>query len=192
MTKDNFIDIENDFTEEEEAVFSPKVGEAAVDHVKVMSLEELVVSQYKLGMTLKDITKHNTISYGKVYEILNRMGIKLRHGRYNTKSGDRLSRMTGKEKQRLIDDYMNDVPTDQLYAKYDINKHGVYTILDEAKVPRKHKHTTANFIQIEEEGTKYKSLPIEVKHEGDTLHINITKEKISPVDRINLSISLGE
>lgn len=148
MNSDKQLDFQNDFLEDDESIFVPTpkktVTPEEVTQAKApLSFDELICKEYKLGMTLKQITKKNGISYGKVYEILNRMGVKLRHGRYaSSKSGDRLLTMSSFEKTSLISDYKNGLPTAELLSKYDINKHGLYSILDAAGVPRRHKQHT--------------------------------------------------
>lgn len=100
--------------------------------------EEIIVSQYKLGMTLKVITKIHGISYGRLYEILNRHKVPFK--RYAASaSGDRMSYMTDEERVNLIKDYEKGMALSLIYSKYNINKHGCYSILDEAQVPRRNK-----------------------------------------------------
>ncbi|WP_226803050.1 hypothetical protein, partial [Collinsella aerofaciens] len=143
----SFIDIEKDFIEDEEELFLPKKKptesqetEEETDIPLPLTLDEIVAKQYKEGKTLKEITKANGISYGKVYEILNRLNIPLRHGRYSSsKSGDRIMTMTQLEKKSLIADYKAGMPMNEILEKYQINKHGCYSILDEAKVERRSK-----------------------------------------------------
>lgn len=148
MKHDKQLDFQNDFLEDDESIFVPTpkktVTPEEVTQAEVpLSFDELICKEYKLGMTLKQITEKNGISYGKVYEILNRMGVKLRHGRYaSSKSGDRLLTMSPFEKASLISDYKEGLPTAELLSKYDINKHGLYSILDAAGIPRRHKQHT--------------------------------------------------
>lgn len=148
MKHDKQLDFQNDFLEDDESISVPTpkktVTPEEVAQAKApLSFDELICKEYKLGMTLKQITKKNGISYGKVYEILNRMGVKLRHGRYaSSKSGDRLLTMSSFEKASLISDYKEGLPTAELLSKYAINKHGLYSILDAAGVPRRHKQPT--------------------------------------------------
>lgn len=150
MSKKNmqYIDVANDFTEEEEAVFKPAVAVAEPakgakpekTEAVGSSLDSHVAAQYRAGMNLKDICKSNNISAGKVYGILARMDVPLRSGRYKTASGDRLATMTNKEKQSLIDSYLSGKALETLYRAYNLNKHGLYRVLDEANIPRRHKH----------------------------------------------------
>lgn len=148
MKHDKQLDFQNDFLEDDESISVPTpkktVTPEEVAQAKApLSFDELICKEYKLGMTLKQITQKNGISYGKVYEILNRMGVKLRHGRYaSSKSGDRLLTMSSFEKASLISDYKEGLPTAELLSKYAINKHGLYSILDAAGVPRRHKQPT--------------------------------------------------
>jgi len=102
--------------------------------------EQVIISRYKLGVTLKEIIRMHGISYGKLYEILNRHNVPRTVGRYNNSaSGDRLSYMSEGEKINLINDYENGMALSLIYSKYHINKHGCYTVLDEAQVPRRNK-----------------------------------------------------
>jgi hypothetical protein len=189
MEKSRLIDINNDFTEEEEAVFLP----VPKHEIEYISLDETIIRKYKLGMTLKHITKEHGISYGKVYEILHRNNVPLRHGSYKaTKSADRLSTMTGAEKQRLIDDYLSGMPLKVLFDQYNINKHGCYIVLDEAGIPRRHKQSTTTGTKVDKEKITFDDLPVEITRQGETLHITLLKKHITPVESIQLSFSFED
>lgn len=178
MEKDKLIDIENDFLEDNESIFVPTPQKAPLP----LTTEELIVKQYKLGMTLKQITTENGLSYGKVYEILTRLGVALRHGRYNsTKSGDRILTMSSLEKSSLIADYLAGFHVKDMLERYSINKHGLYSILDEANVDRRQKsHTQAvNVGKVAKAMTTLRveptEEPIEAWTEGNMLRIVIRK-----------------
>lgn len=168
MRDERKIDLQNDFTEEEESVFTTerfiarKVSEdelaefkknweesapgivAPQPEVERLSMEDIVAKQYKLGMTLKQIQREHNISAGKVYEILARKQVPLRNGRQPSKSHERLSMMTELEKKSLVRDYKDGMPLESIFKKYDINKHGCYIILDEADIPRRLERETGN------------------------------------------------
>lgn len=132
------LNFETDFVEEDESVFVPKAvqGQILPDNV-----DTRVIKQYKAGATLKQITRDNGLSYGKVYEILNRMGVKLRHGRYNdSKSGKRITTMSQMEKSSIIEFYRAGFEVKEIMETFTINKHGLYSLLNEAGVPRRNKH----------------------------------------------------
>jgi hypothetical protein len=193
------IDFENDFTEEEEMLFLPKDTP--------LTTEEIIIKQYKLGMTLKQIVKGNGTSYGRVYEILNRNGVPRRHGRYNTDSGDRLLTMTKLERASLISDYNEGLPISEIMSKYDINKHGCYTILDEAGVPRRQNKRPLD-MDIEkianagEEKTEQLEMDLdkvvdsvavaEVKWDETTRTLHITLDTAKTTDKINVVVDLKE
>lgn len=168
MSKKNmqYIDVANDFTEEEEAVFKPVSATAVAEQPEPMkpkavdsSLDAHVAAQYRAGMNLKDISKANNISAGKIYGILARMDVPLRSGRYKTASGDRLATMTNQEKQSLIDSYLRGTALEFLYRAYKLNKHGLYRVLDEANIPRRHKHiSTEAKPETETEEAAYTSI----------------------------------
>lgn len=173
MRDERKIDLQNDFTEEEESVFTTerfiarKVSEDELaefkkawekmepapvvtpEESKRLSMEDVIAKQYKLGMTLKQIQTEHNISAGKVYEILARKGVPLRNGRQRSKSNERLSMMTELEKQSLIRDYKDGMPLASIFNKYDINKHGCYIILDEANIPRRLERDVGNDIANE-------------------------------------------
>ena len=138
----------NDFTEEEVAAITPvaPMGEN-------VSEAERVAAMYKAGVSIKDILTANEISTGRMYEILNRKQVPLRKGRKtNTESARRILMMTAKEKQDVIIDYRDNMKLSTIFKKYDINKHALYSILDEHNVPRKdnpelhtgHTHNNSN------------------------------------------------
>jgi len=149
MAENKKIDILNDFTEEEVAVFSPT---PAMDNEDISEANR-VAAMYKAGLSIKDILTANNISTGRMYEILNRKQVPLRKGRkVNTESARRILMMTAKQKQDVIIDYRDGVKVKDIFKKYDINKHGLYSILDEHNVPRKdnpelhtgHHHNNSN------------------------------------------------
>ena len=196
MREARFIDFDNDFEEEQSAAAS--LG---------LSQDDIVIKQYKVGMTVKAIVADNGISYGKVYEILSRNGVPLRSGRYNnTKSGERILTMGELEKRSLINDYLAGMQLKALFEKYEINKHGCYLILDAANIPRRHLHIKSEEEDIVEimppieliadpAPTQFMvdEAPIVVRREGDTLYINISTDKVSvePIS-IVISFNLGE
>lgn len=169
MSKKNmqYIDVANDFTEEEVAVFQPAVAVAEKPKqeekpkAEASSLDAHVAAQYRAGMNLKDISKANNISAGKIYGILDRMAVPLRSGRYKTASGDRLATMSNAEKQRLIDSYLSGTPLETLYETHNLNKHGLYRVLDEANIPRRHKHISTEAKPETEEAAYTSNTPEE-------------------------------
>lgn len=197
----SFIDIEKDIVEDEE-LFLPKKESTELQETREeadiplpLTLDEIVAKQYKEGKTLKEITKENGISYGKVYEILNRLNIPLRHGRYSSSdSGDRIMTMTQLEKKSLIADYKAGVPINEILKKYQINKHGCYSILDEAGVERRMKVRSLPIngvlSAVSKAGkTKSKSsIPLDMVIDGDTLRITIDKETIQSIKAITIEI----
>jgi hypothetical protein len=204
MENRNLFDFAHDFTDDE-FVFMPK--EVAAD--RPLTPEEIIIKQYRGGMTLQRIVKDNGTSYGRVYEILNRNGVELRSGRYNSKSKDRLVVMSKFERSSLISDYRAGLPMTELLEKYKINKHGCYTILDTAGVPRRQKKNPlilniGKIAQTEQVelvfDTDYKPTPkrtIELSQntqqfimDGNTLHIRLPKNR--QVDSITITFDLEE
>lgn len=199
MEKAKLIDIENDFLEDEEAIFKPKAEPK--DSAKPLTLDEQIVKKYKVGMTLKQITTEHGLSYGKVYEILNRLGVQLRHGRYNaSKSGDRLLTMSSFEKASLVADYQSGLSMKELLDKYQINKHGCYSILDAHQVPRRNKHNTLG-VDIERvANTHAKAMftitpatpALTLHREGNTLFIKVKQSEMDGIEQVNFEIEEGK
>lgn len=234
----NKIDIENDFNEEEEAVFKPTPKmppvfsadakaevpqeqdfEEEVEEIPTpTSLDDIVAAQYKAGFSVTYIGKTNNISAGKLYGILARKGVPLRVGRYNkSKSASSVDKLTPKQRDTLMDEYVNGVPLTTLYVKYNLNKHGLYRILDEGNIPRHSKHISTEAADPEiveelkkstnkgvgitaeidyEKGTltviKPKAQSVEAKAEvrGGILYIQVEVQE--PVDNIMVSTTLIE
>lgn len=192
--ENNLFDFAHDFTEDE-FIFMPKEVVAAE---KPLTPEEVIIKQYRGGMTLKQIVKGNGTSYGRVYEILNRNGVELRSGRYNSKSQDRLVVMSKFEQASLISDYKSGLPMVELLEKYKINKHGCYTILDTAGVPRRQKKNPLimNIGELANTVTEKhfpSELPMSTQQlfmDGNTLHIRLPKNR--QVDNINITFDLEE
>jgi Mor family transcriptional regulator len=202
MLEKSKIDILKDFTEDEVAALKPKE----------LSPEEQVTKMYLAGVTVKAIASQFNLSIGKVYEVLSRKQVPLRNGRTSgSKSAQRLMTMTSMQKQNLINDYRDGMALADIYDKYKINKHGVYTILDGNNVPRRdnktrnHNHNNSRKKEEEVEvGTPSEILtaldqriavhtgPVELRREGDTLHVTVFKKRISQVENIILNVSLAE
>lgn len=206
------IDLENDFTEEEQSVFAPKKKETE----KPLSMEDRIAKQYKLGMTVRGIVDQNEVSFGKVYEILSRKKVPLRNGRSKSDSRERISMMTGLEKQELVNDYKNGLPIERIFQKYRINKNGCYLILDEANVPRRYDrggentepvtrittteklHTTEsevetgkNEVRISESNSNKKPA-IELNQIHDTLYVKINCDVGDPIEHVVVSMSADQ
>lgn len=205
------IDFENDFTEEEEDVFLTREEKGI--GVENTTLEDIVASKYKLGLPIKQIRKEHNISSGKVYEILARKGVPLRNGRYRSKYMERATTMSQLERQSLILDYEMGTPLEDIYKKYDINKHGCYLILDEANVPRRQDRplTSTEFVELDEHDVsgmvdKVKNKPDtltdnknaglnegvswEIEKGKRTLHITVDESLKYNIDCVNISITL--
>ena len=188
-----WIDLEKDFVEEKEMEL----------------IEEVVVNQYKGGMGVKEIIKRNGIPAGTVYSILKRHNVPLRSPHYDSKSRDRLLTMTKEEKDNLIQDYLNGMSTAEIYKKYDINKHGCYTILDLAGIPRRKRfelepstqEVTETEITTQPSSVKrqnpkkeepkakkeQKTYSVHIHQDGKTVHITIPKTM--GVDQVHISFA---
>lgn len=222
VEKDRLIDFDNDFTEEEEAVFQATPQNTITARVGVtalLELEEQVVKKYRGGMSVVQIAKDYDISFGKIYDILARHGVPLRNGRSKrSKSYKRLKSMTRKEKETLINDYINGMSLKEIFKKYNINKHGVYTLLNEANVPLKQdrklhnekewqsevepKHgqrTIFDFIDEAEEDKEVEAKTeteaetdtksVKIEKKDGTLHIELTKHVFQDVDTVKVSFA---
>ncbi|AGB62718.1 hypothetical protein [Bacillus phage phiAGATE] len=122
-----------EFTKEEAKAFAT-TNVSAED----VASEAAIVRMYSEGHTVGEIQDTFKISSGKMYEIITRHSLPLRNGRIkNSKAGKRLQEMTKKDKRNLVTDYENGMNLNDIYKKYNINKHGTYTILNEFKVDRK-------------------------------------------------------
>lgn len=122
-----------EFTKEEAKAFAT----SSVSAEDVAS-EAAIVKMYSEGHTVEEIKNTFKISSGKMYEIITRHSLPLRNGRVkSSKAGKRLQEMTKKEKRNLVKDYEDGMNLNDIYKKYNINKHGTYTILNEFRVDRK-------------------------------------------------------
>lgn len=90
MTNSNklsLIDIENDFTEEEESVFAPKrsVGTNVVGLTDALNatptFEESIIKKYQAGMPVIRLTKQYGMSTATLYKILDTHNVRLRGAR---------------------------------------------------------------------------------------------------------------
>lgn len=200
MSDERKIDLQNDFTEEEEAVFQvikPNISATDItEDSEAYEFERTIVSMYKAGVPIKEM---KWVSIGRVYEILAKHGVELRNGRYRSKSNDRIITMTALEKKSLIAEYKKGITLAEIYRKYDINKHGVYILLDEAGIPRRRdavigREKAAEMVHNMNKSTtaKLKTEPIEISRKGDTLYVKITKRMPTDLSHINVSINLGE
>jgi hypothetical protein len=114
---EELFDFENDFTEEEEAVFSPKgmeVGPSRTGAVKTVVAktgtgktiemkEKEVAAKYKAGVTVTKILKEYSLSTGRLYDILKTNNIPLRGS----------SNHVGSTKPALVE--KRPIPTDKEY-----------------------------------------------------------------------------
>ncbi|AMQ66485.1 DNA binding protein [Bacillus phage Shbh1] len=191
------IDLENDFTEVEEEVF--KVDNKKDQVEAGGKLEDIIAKKYKLGMNVREIYRNHNVSIGQIYDILRRKHVPLRHTVTNSRSAQRVKNMSQEEIECLVNDYVsNRLTLEEIYKKYNINKHGCYMILDEVGVPRKGLNATTGSCMYSimsdnngEEGQPVTSNP-KVDHmtiTDGTLTINIDCQK-SEVERVNLSINL--
>ncbi|AII27998.1 hypothetical protein LD13_gp097 [Bacillus phage Bobb] len=122
-----------EFTKEEAKAFATTTVSA-----EDVASEAAIVKMYSEGRTVGEIQDTFKISSGKMYEIITRHNLPLRNGRIkNSKAGKRLQEMTKNEKRNLVKDYEDGMNLNDIYKKYNINKHGTYTILNEFKVDRK-------------------------------------------------------
>lgn len=122
-----------EFTKEEAKAFAT-TNVSAED----VASESAIVKMYSEGRTVGEIQDTFKISSGKMYEIITRHNLPLRNGRIkSSKAGKRLQEMTKNEKRNLVKDYEDGMNLNDIYKKYNINKHGTYTILNEFKVDRK-------------------------------------------------------
>jgi hypothetical protein len=196
MENRNLFDFAHDFSDDD-LIFLPKEEIKKVEAAKPLTPEEIIIKQYQGGMTLKQIVKGNGTSYGRVYEILNRNGVALRSGRYNSKSNNRLVVMSKLEQASLIADYKAGLSMVEILEKYNINKHGCYAILDTAGVPRRqNKNPLLLDINKITEVEKYVVTPATepiMAHWDETtrtLHIKVKKNR--PIENITLTFNLGE
>lgn len=184
MDKQLTLNFETDFLEDD-AVFLPK---AKQEQLQPDNVDTKVVKQYRAGATLKQITRDNGLSYGKVYEILNRMGVTLRHGRYSdSKSGKRITTMSQLEKNSIIEFYRAGFEVSEIMKTFNLNKHGLYSILDEAGVPRRHKHQfialdIATIREPEQIFTVTPTSPtsptIKAERKGNRLYVDVFVDKL--------------
>ncbi len=165
MTKEFAIDFKNDFTEAEAASLNP--------NIQVHTKEEQIISMYQNNATLKEITDKLTVSTRTIYEVLDVAGIEKRTPHVTKK---RLAKLDKEDKKMIVDAYNEKKYTvTELMAIFDLNKNTLYTILDEAKVPRKHKRK------------EKKPSIIRVRRDGDELLITLTKHGQESVKKVSVT-----
>lgn len=82
---ENLFDFENDFTEEEEAVFASKQTAVAAQPVSQMpTLEEGIVLKYKAGVPVIKLLETYGLSTGRLYDILKSSNTPLRVSKVST------------------------------------------------------------------------------------------------------------
>lgn len=87
----SLIDIENDFTEEEESMFAtkktikknlqPGLSESNVTVPQMPTMEESIVAKYQAGMPVTRLMRQYGMSTTIMYKILNKYGVPLRGAR---------------------------------------------------------------------------------------------------------------
>ena len=168
MEKEFAIDLNKDFTEEEAAAIKPDI--------RVHTKEEQIISMYKANATLKEITSKLTVSTRTVYEVLEANGVEKRVPQFTQK---RLAKLDAEDKKTIADTYKEGkYTTAELLAVFDLNKHILYTILDELGVPRK---------RTIRRSKEKKPTIVRVRREGDELMILLTKHGQESIKKVSVS-----
>lgn len=97
-----------------------------------------IVKDYVEGHSRKYIQLKYGISNGQLSSHLSARDIPLRYpGRSESTLGKRLSHLSERDMQNIINDYSEGMSTKEIYTKYSIHKNGLYSILDANQVRRK-------------------------------------------------------
>lgn len=170
---------------DELSVFQPTLSAVTVD--------ELVAAEYQdKSIKQQDILNKYGISTTQLYDILNRKGIPFRNRARSSKSNDRLLTMTKIEMDTFAGDYTQGMHLEKLYKKYDLNKHGLYKLVDKLGLPRRNKKIKGKQQLVFDLAQEEQVDPIEsVKCtlEDGELHVKVTL-RVQPagIDSINLEI----
>uniref|UniRef100_A0AAU8EGU3 Helix-turn-helix DNA binding domain n=1 Tax=Bacillus phage Jabberwock TaxID=3163548 RepID=A0AAU8EGU3_9CAUD len=152
------IDLKNDLVEDKLVIVEEKVKAPKGSKNPLTPEQEAGVARmYLRGERVVDIIAKYKIAAGRIYRILSRNGIEKRSPEYNREGKARTLSLSKYEKDRIVDDYIREVPIRDILAKYGLNKYGLYTILDERKITRltekedKKPVTVHNKIQVKSE-----------------------------------------
>ncbi|AEW47125.1 hypothetical protein BCP78_0118 [Bacillus phage BCP78] len=171
---------------DELSVFQPTLSAVTVD--------ELVAAEYQdKSIKQQDILSKYGISTTQLYDILNRKGIPFRNRARSSKSNDRLLTMTKIEMDTFAGDYMQGMYLEKLYKKYDLNKHGLYKLVDKLGLPRRNKKIKGKQQLVFDLAQEEQIDPIESVNctlENGELHVKVTL-RVQPagIDSINVQIT---
>jgi len=165
--------------------------------VETRTTDELVAAEYENGTKQQDILDNHDISTSQLYDILNRKGIPLRNRARSSKTNDRLLTMSTTEKDEFAEDYKADMGLARLYKKYDLNKHGVYKLVAQLGLPRRHKpgikrssKKLTKEQQMKLELTPESKITTSYKIEDGVAHVYMVINSPTPIDSIQVHIEV--
>lgn len=168
--------------------------ETVIRQARTNKLDRLIADRYEEGYLIKDIVEEFNISQGSVYNSLSREGVPLRSTVNNSKSATRIESMSQLEKLTLKQDYLKGMPLEQIYQKYDINKHGCYMLLDELGVGRRREGNDTvkeESTQREPQGKTAEDLKEEMIREAEEMMFRGSEKKQEKeeniIPRVNLT-----
>lgn len=108
---------------------------------EILVREKHIVNDYICGTAMKDISEEYNVSMGTIYGILNKNNVNLRStGSSTGMAGIHVREYLEDDNKRkqLIKAYTDNVLTlEEIYICFDINKNGLFFILDRYKIPRR-------------------------------------------------------
>lgn len=97
-----------------------------------------IIRDYVEGYPRSYIHVKYGISNGQLSSHISARGVPLRNPKQRKSTlGKRLSHLSSKDIQNLLNDYQAGMKTKDLFTKYKIHKNGLYTLLDAHKIKRK-------------------------------------------------------
>ncbi|QEG13675.1 hypothetical protein MARVELLAND_153 [Bacillus phage vB_BspM_MarvelLand] len=161
--------------------------------VSAMPFEELVATEYKNGVKQQDILDKYVLSTTQLYDILTRNQVPLRNRMRSSKSADRLMTITKMEMETFEYDYNQGMHLEKLYKKYDLNKHGLYKLVDMLGLPRRNKKIKGKQQLVFDLAQEELVDPIESVNctlENGELHVKIAlRVQHTGIDSINVQIT---
>lgn len=99
--------------------------------------EEALITDYKNGLSQRELTKCYNISTGKFYSILRRHGIAVD----SSKVAKKVAHVEENPKvlEQVIKDYIEGKTLAYIYSNYNLYKNGLFYLLDKYQIPRRNK-----------------------------------------------------
>ena len=99
--------------------------------------EEALITDYKNGVSQRELTKCYNISTGKFYSILRRHGIAVD----SSKVAKKVAHVEGNPEvlEQVLRDYIEGKTLAYIYSNYNLYKNGLFYLLDKYQIPRRNK-----------------------------------------------------